>query len=140
VSQVAGDDQLQQLLPDADLVVVSAAQTGVTHGLLGRAELSLMQASAIIINVSRGKLVDEAALTAALREGSIAGAGLDVFEHEPLDSSSELWTLPNVIITPHMSGFRPDHWDAVTALFAENLHRFDRGDPLRNLVDKTAGY
>jgi phosphoglycerate dehydrogenase-like enzyme len=63
-----------------------------------------------------------------------------VFEHEPLDSSSELWTLPNVIITPHMSGFRPDHWDAVTALFAENLHRFDRGDPLRNLVDKTAGY
>lgn len=140
VSRVVSDDQLQQQLPDADVVVISAAQTGRTRGLIGRTELSLMGANAFLINVSRGKLVDEAALIVALTAGLIAGAGLDVFEHEPLAPESELWTLPNVIVTPHMAGFRHDHWDVVTALFADNLRRFDRGEPLRNLVDKGAGY
>lgn len=140
VSRVAADDQLHDLLPDADVVVISAAQTGRTRGLIGRAELSLMRPDAILINVSRGKLVDEGALISALEDGTIAGAGLDVFEHEPLAAESALWAMPNVIVTPHMAGFRHDHWDAVTALFADNLHRFDHSEPLRNVVDKRAGY
>jgi phosphoglycerate dehydrogenase-like enzyme len=84
--------------------------------------------------------VDERALAAALRDGVIGGAGLDVFEHEPLDPASPLWALPNVLITPHTAGFRPDHWDAATALFAENLRRFESGQPVLNEVDKHAGY
>ena len=140
VSHVGTVDDLHQLLPHADVVVISAAQTGATRGLIGERELSLMPADAVLINVSRGKLVDERALIFALQAGTIGGAGLDVFEHEPLAPESPLWALPNVIITPHMSGFRPDHWDAVTALFAANLERFDRGEPLQNVVDKTAGY
>jgi len=140
VVHVAPAEQLHALLPRADVVVVSAAQTGITRGLIGRTELSLMRRSAFLLNVSRGKLVDEGALADALRDGTIAGAGLDVFEHEPLTSESPLWALPNAIITPHMAGFRPDHWDVVTALFAENLKRFDRGEPLQNVVDKCAGY
>ena len=140
VSHVATAEDLHQLLPQADVVVISAAQTGATRGLIGERELSLMHTNAILINVSRGKLVDEGALISALQAGTIGGAGLDVFEHEPLAAGSPLWTLPNVIITPHMSGFRPDHWDAVTTLFAENLQRFEHGEPLRNVVDKSAGY
>jgi phosphoglycerate dehydrogenase-like enzyme len=140
VSHLAGADDLHQLLARADVVVISAAQTGATRGLIGPAELSLMRTDAILINVSRGKLVDERALVAALQHGIISGAGLDVFEHEPLAPESPLWTLPNVIITPHMSGFRPDHWDVVTTLFAGNLRRFERGEPLHNVVDKSAGY
>jgi phosphoglycerate dehydrogenase-like enzyme len=140
VSLVAPLDRLREFLPSADVVVISAAQTGATRGLIGESELSLMPADAILINVSRGKLVDERALIAALRQGRIGGAGLDVFEHEPLAPDSTLWGLPNAIITPHMAGFRPDHWDAVTALFAENLRRFERGEPLQNVVDKSAGY
>ena len=140
VQQMAPVERMQQLLPHADVVVISAAQTGATRGLIGRTELSLMNKDAILINVSRGKLVDEEALVDALRQGALGGAGLDVFEHEPLSADSPLWTLDNVIITPHMAGFRADHWEAVTTLFAENLKRFERGEPLQNLVDKTAGY
>ena len=99
-----------------------------------------MRRDAILINVSRGKLVDESALATALASSLIGGAGLDVFEHEPLDPASPLWALPDVIITPHTSGFRADHWHAATSLFAENLRRFDAGEPLLNVVDKNAGY
>ena len=140
VHHVAADDQLHRLLPHADVIVLSAAQTGLTRGLIGKTELALMREDAVLINVSRGKLVDEDALIAALQAGTIGGAGLDVFEHEPLSAGSPLWDCPNAILTPHMAGFRPDHWDAVTTLFAENLQRFDRGQPLQNLVDKRAGY
>ena len=140
VRAVAGVEQLHEMLPAADVVVISAAHTPDSDRLIGAPELALMPREAILINVSRGRLVDETALAAALARGRIAGAGLDVFAHEPLDPSSPLWTLPNVIITPHMAGFRPDHWDAATALFAENLTRFERGQPLLNQVDKPAGY
>ena len=98
----------------------------------------------MLVNVSRGALVDEDALVRALTAirpaRKLAAAALDVFEHEPLSPDSPLWTLPNVLITPHVAGFRQDHWDAVTALFADNLRRFDSGQPLLNVVDKVAGY
>jgi phosphoglycerate dehydrogenase-like enzyme len=140
VSAVHPPGDLLRLLPAAELIVVAAPQTTSTQQMIGREQLAAMRPDAVLINVSRGKLVDEAALAAVLWDGAIAGAGLDVFEHEPLDPSSPLWDLPNVIITPHTSGFRPDHWDAATDLFAENLRRFDRGEPLLNAVDKRAGY
>jgi phosphoglycerate dehydrogenase-like enzyme len=108
--------------------------------MIGADELRAMKAGAVLVNVARGKLIDEQALVDALASGPIEGAALDVFEHEPLDPKSPLWELPNVIITPHTSGFRPDHWDAATALFAANLRRFEAGEPLVNVVDKQAGY
>jgi phosphoglycerate dehydrogenase-like enzyme len=140
VEAVLPPDRLLEALPRADLVVIAAPQTGHTHGLIGGRELAAMRADALLVNVSRGKLVDEAALVEALNAGIIGGAALDVFEHEPLDQRSPLWTMPNVLITPHMAGFRPDHWNAVTALFSENLQRFEAGASLLNLVDKVAGY
>ena len=140
VASIEPPERLLDLLPLHDIVVIAAPQTRTTRGLIGRPELEAMRRDAILINVSRGKLVDEAALAQALADGVIGGAGLDVFEHEPLDPASPLWGLPNVIVTPHVAGFRADHWDAATTLFANNLRRFDAGQPLVNVVDKTAGY
>ena len=140
VVEVVSPNRLHDALHIADVVVLSAPETGETRHVISTRELDAMKPDGLLVNVSRGKLVDEVALTDALQSGRIGGAALDVFEHEPLDPSSPLWRLPNVLITPHTSGFRPDHWDAATALFAENLKRFERGEPLRNLVDKQAGY
>jgi phosphoglycerate dehydrogenase-like enzyme len=99
-----------------------------------------MKDDGILVNVSRGKLVDERALLRALETGRLRGAALDVFEHEPLDPASPLWHRPDVLITPHVSGFQAGHWPRVTQLFADNLRRFVAGQPLANLVDKEAGY
>jgi phosphoglycerate dehydrogenase-like enzyme len=144
VDLVATPDALLDLLPLADVVVLAAPQTRETRGLIGARELAVMRRDALLVNVSRGKLVDEAALAAALTAPpavrTLGGAALDVFEHEPLSPDSPLWALPNVLITPHMAGFRRDHWDAVTTLFAENLRRFESGQTLLNVVDKEAGY
>jgi len=140
VSSVGSPAELHDLLPTADIVVITAAQTRETRRMFGREAFAAMRSEAILINVSRGKLVDESALAAALGAGTIGAAGLDVFEHEPLDPESPLWAMPNVLITPHTSGFRADHWDAATDLFAENLRRFEAGAPLLNVVDKAAGY
>jgi phosphoglycerate dehydrogenase-like enzyme len=144
VTRVAGPDQLLDLLPGADIVVLAAPQTADTRGLIGSRELAAMRRDSILVNVSRGKLVDQAelvsALTAPADVRTLGGAALDVFEHEPLSRDSPLWSLPNVLITPHMAGFRRNHWEAVTDLFAENLRRFESGQPLLNPVDKGAGY
>jgi phosphoglycerate dehydrogenase-like enzyme len=140
VEEVAGPDKLHQMLSVADVVIISAPETSATRHLIGTPQLEAMKRDALLINLSRGKLVDEAALAAALQSGPIGGAALDVFEHEPLADGSPLWSLPNVLITPHTSGFRPDHWDAATRLFSENLRRFEDGEELLNVVDKEAGY
>lgn len=140
VTWVGGPVQLPDLLRRADIIVLTAPSTPATRGLIGARELALMKRDAFLVNVSRGRLVDEAALAGALASGAIAGAALDVFEHEPLDPASPLWRLPNVIITPHTSGFRADYWDAIVDLFCENLRRFERGEPLLNVVDPDAGY
>ena len=133
-------ERLHEALSGADLVVLAAPQTAETRGMIGAAELRAMRQEAVLVNVSRGKLVDENALAAALRAGTVGGAALDVFAHEPLSPDSPLWDLPDVLITPHTAGFRSDHWDAATALFADNLRRFETGAPLVNVVDKRAGY
>jgi phosphoglycerate dehydrogenase-like enzyme len=137
---LAAPDRLLDLLTTADVVVISAPHTRDTRRLIADREIAAMPPHAILVNVSRGQLIDESALASALAAGKIGGAALDVFNDEPLPPESPFWTLPNVLITPHTSGFRPDHWDAATTLFADNLRRFERGEPLANVVDKLAGY
>ena len=138
--RVAGPDRLHDELPQADVVVLSAPQTNETLHLIGSTELAMMKEDAVLVNVSRGKLVDESALATALQAGGLRGAALDVFEHEPLSPDSPLWTRPDVIVTPHVSGFHARHWPETSRLFAENLRRFESGQPLANIVDKKAGY
>jgi phosphoglycerate dehydrogenase-like enzyme len=131
---------LHDLLSVADLVVLAAPQTSATRNLIGAPELRLMKPTSAIVNVSRGALIDEAALADALRTGQIGAAALDVFRDEPLPPEHPLWNVPNLLITPHTAGYRSDHWHAATDLFVENLRRFERGEELLNVVDKAAGY
>lgn len=132
--------KLDKILPVADVLVVSVPYTRETHHLIGKRELSCMKKEAILINVARGGVVDEKALIDALSKKKIAGAGLDVFETEPLSPKSKLWDLENVIITPHISGSRCDYFKKVGEIFRINLNRYLNHKPLLNLFDKKLGY
>jgi phosphoglycerate dehydrogenase-like enzyme len=121
-------------------VVVAAPLTPETNRLLDADAIAAMKPGAVVVNVARGEVIDEEALADALESGRLGGAALDVFSTEPLPPSSRFWTLPNVIVTPHTSGFRTGHFEAVIDLFAENLTRFERGTGLLNVVDLKAGY
>lgn len=138
--KVVGADQWRSLLPEADYVVLATPLTPETKHLIDESALRLMQPSAFLINIARGAVVDETALITALQEGWIAGAGLDTFETEPLSSDSPFWSLPNVFVTPHCSGYSPRIPERMIALFLDNLNRYQTGQPLRNVVDKSAGY
>jgi len=140
IARVLPPTQLRAVLAETDVVVVAAPQTAQTVHLIGADELAAMKEDAVLVNVSRGKLVDEAALVHALNSGRLRGAALDVFEHEPLSAGSPLWGRPDVIVTPHVSGFYERYWPDARTLFADNLRRFAAGQPLRNVVDKRAGY
>jgi phosphoglycerate dehydrogenase-like enzyme len=140
VEAVWTPDQLPDLLACSDVVVLAAPHTPETKRLIGQPQLDCMKRDALLVNVARGKLVDDDALVAALRDGRIGGAALDVFSDEPLDAASPYWDLPNVIVTPHTSGAMQDYWTPLVALFAANLRRFEKGEPLVNVVDKVAGY
>lgn len=131
---------LEALLGESDFVLISLPVTPETAGFIGEAQLRAMRPTAHLINVARGQIVDEAALVRALKEGWIAGAGLDVFQQEPLPPESELWGLPNVIISPHVSGGVAASVEASFDLFCENLRRFLAGQALLNVVDKERGY
>lgn len=135
-----GIERLPELIGRADWLVLVPALTAETRGMIGRAELSLMRPSAVFLNLGRGALVDEDALVETLAAGRIAGAGLDVFREEPLPASSRLWAMPNVILTPHVSGFGPRYWERIVELFRRNLRAYLDGRPLENVVDKRAGY
>jgi phosphoglycerate dehydrogenase-like enzyme len=140
VGAVVGPDALADELPLADVVVVAAPDTSETVRLIGERELALMKDDAVLVNVSRGALIDETALVRTLETGRLRGAALDVFEREPLAAGSPLWARHDVLLTPHVAGFHKDHWDIVIGTFTENLRRFAAGEPLVNLVDKKAGY
>ncbi len=131
---------LDELLPLADFVILTVPLTAATEGMVGAAQLASMKPTAHIVNIGRGLTVDEAALARALQDGTIAGAGLDVFEEEPLPVGSPLWGLPNVIVTTHYAGATPAYADRAFDIFVANLRRYLRGEPLENVVDKTAGY
>ena len=140
VDQMFGPDGLQEMLAISDWVVVAAAGTNETDGMIGEKELAAMKETAVIINIARGSLIREKALISALQSNKIAGAGLDVFETEPLPEESPLWAMPNVIITPHVAGGTPHYIDRLLDIFTENLKRYQAGEPLINVVDKTLGY
>jgi phosphoglycerate dehydrogenase-like enzyme len=136
----SGEAALRELLAVSDYLVVTAPSTPETIGMIGARELARMKPTAVLVNVSRGALVDEADLVQALARGRLRGAGLDVFAREPLPEGHPLWKLPNVLITPHVSAVTRAFWERESALIAENLRRFQAGEPLLNLVDKRAGY
>lgn len=128
-------DRLAELLPRADAWVLALPLVGATRGLFDAAAFERMKPGALFVNVARGGLVDEPALVEALRSGRLGGAGLDVFEREPLPAESPLWSLPNVLVTPHSSGTTPGNHVRATRLFLENLGRYVRGEPLHNRAD-----
>jgi phosphoglycerate dehydrogenase-like enzyme len=126
--------RLDEMLAQADALVLALPLSDDTRHLLDARRLALLKRGALVMNVGRGALIDEAALVAALQSGHLGGAGLDVFEVEPLPAESPLWSLPNVIVTPHCSGDAPGNLDRAAAIFLDNLGRYRRGDPLRNEV------
>jgi len=133
-------EALHDLLAVSDYVVLAVPSTPATFHLIDESALRAMKPSAFLVNISRGAVVDESALACALRKGWIAGAGLDVYEQEPLPPESPLWDLKNALLSPHVASFSPDYDRRAVALFAQNLERYLAGLPLLNLVDKTRGY
>jgi len=131
---------LDELIPSSDYLVLSAALTPETRGLIDAKRIASMRPTAVLINVSRGTVVDEAALIEALRSRRIRGAALDVFEVEPLPPAHPLWTLDNVLISPHTADHAADSHARAIDLFLGNLERFQKGEPLANVVDKDLGY
>jgi phosphoglycerate dehydrogenase-like enzyme len=140
VDRVVGPDGLHGLLADSDFVVLAAPLTAETAGMIDEPALAAMKHDAWLINVARGRLVDDRALVQALRDGRIGGAALDTFRDEPLPTSSPYWELSNVILTPHTAWSSTRVLDRSIELFCDNLERYRQGQPLRNVVDATAGY
>jgi phosphoglycerate dehydrogenase-like enzyme len=135
-----GPAALEALLAASDYVVLTLPSTAATRGLIGRRELELMRKDAVLINVARGDVVDEDALADVLRDGRLRGAALDVFATEPLPPQSPLWSLDNVLLTPHVSATTMRYWQRELELVLDNLRRYFGGKPLRNVVDTAAGY
>jgi len=140
VDRLLPRDKFREFLCTADFVVLTVPLTKETHHMIGSKELDCMKETAILINAARGGVIDEKALINALIEKKIAGAGLDVFEEEPLSPKSRLWDMENVIITPHVAGSRRDYFKKVGEIFRINLNRYMNGKPLLNLLDKRLGY
>jgi phosphoglycerate dehydrogenase-like enzyme len=140
VTRVYWQEELHEALGNADHVLVSLPLTPATRGLIDAEALAAMRPGAFLYNVGRGPVVDQAALEAALAEGLLGGAGLDVTDPEPLPPESPLWAMENVIITAHTSGASPRYWDRAIELVVENVRRFRAGEELVNRVDLDAGY
>lgn len=140
VNRVVSMEGMEMVLKESDYLVLTVPLTPETNNLIGTKQLELMKTTAILINVARGEVVDEGALITALQQGAIAGAGLDVFETEPLDSESSLWQLDNCIITPHCAALSPQYIDRAIDLFCRNLEAYIQGETLPTLVDPGRGY
>jgi phosphoglycerate dehydrogenase-like enzyme len=140
VEAVFAPSALNELLSQSDYVVVAAPLVPETNKLIGAAQFAAMKPEACLINVGRGPQVDEAALIEALRTHRIAGAALDVFDHEPLPADSPLWSLENLLITPHTAGLTEKLWHRHYELFSDNLRRYLEHQPLQHVVDKCKGY
>lgn len=142
--RVFGMDMVDDLLPETDLLVCCLPHTTETAGLLSEKRLSLLKEGSLLVNVGRGSLIDESALTDALKSGKLSGAVLDVFSQEPLPEASPLWDMENVLITPHISGPSFGHFPEVERRIAEicadNISRFLSGKPLINVIDRSKGY
>ncbi len=121
VERIVAPDDLTDALRHCDILVISAPFVAHTNSLIGAAEIATLNRGAILVNVARGQIVDQTAMIQGLQNGQLGGAVLDVFHQEPLESQSPLWSLPNVVISPHSSGFRASHWDELIDLFSDNL-------------------
>ena len=132
--------ELHTMLAECDVVVIAAPLTAQTRGMFDEAAFKAMKSNAFLVNIARGDICDEQALLRALREQTIAGAALDVFHEEPLPSDNPLWGLPNVFISPHISGLTRLYNERAAQIFADNLRRYLADEPLYNLVDKIQGY
>ncbi len=137
---VIASTEWESKLPQTDLLILAVPLTGATRALVGQPQLAALPQGAWVVNIARGGLIDEAALVAALKSGHLGGAYLDVTETEPLPPTSELWSLPNVILTPHTSWATHHLLERGAAIFLDNLQRYLRGEPLRNVVDLSSGY
>lgn len=135
-----GPDEREAILRESDYISVTLPLTEHTRKFIGEKEFAAMKPGAYLVNIGRGEVIDERAMATALSAQKIGGAGLDVFEHEPLEAGSPLWDLENVILTPHMSGANRSYMDKACELFADNLKRFAANRPLLNLVDPSLGY
>ncbi len=133
-------DQLDIVMAQSDYLVVCMPLTAATKGFIAASNLKHAKKGMILINIGRGALIDEEALIRALGDGTIAGAALDVFTVEPLPQASELWTLPNVLVSPHNADHLVDSRAKSVRFFTENCKRFLAGDDLECIVDKNAGY
>jgi len=140
VSELLPADAIDAMLPRVDILILTAPLTEHTRGMINSRRLALLPPGALLVNVARGQLVVESDLVNALESGRLGGAGLDVTETEPLPDDSRLWSLPNVIITPHVGGQSATRIDDMTHFFCDNLGRYFDGRPLRNLVDKRMGF
>ena len=139
-ADIRGMDQLDWLLSESDYLVSTVPLTPSSRGLISARELALLRPGAVVINVSRGPIIDENALIEGLQSGHLGGASLDVFRVEPLPADSPLWEMPNVMVTPHVSGTHDHVSEYTTDLFLENLARYIDGRPLLNLADRSRGY
>jgi phosphoglycerate dehydrogenase-like enzyme len=137
---VSGPDGLGAALDGAEVLVVASPLTPGTRGAIGAMELGRLAPGAIVVLLSRGRVLDESALLAALERGSVGGAALDVFAEEPLPSGHPFWTHPRVLVCPHVSAVSPRFWDRELALVLDNWTRYRAGRALRNRVDLVAGY
>jgi phosphoglycerate dehydrogenase-like enzyme len=134
------NESLLEMLGQADFVVVALPLTEHTQNMIGLPHFSAMKRTAYLFNIARGTIINEADLIAALEQGLIKGAGLDVFVTEPLPEDNPLWSMPNVIITPHVAALSPAYLDRAIKLCADNLTRFIQGRDMINIVDKVKGY
>ena len=135
-------EDLDSLLPQADVVAITLPGTDATRGLMSRERLAKMKEGAVLLNVGRGFIVDTEALCDALERGHLSGAGVDVTDPEPLPPTHRLWNIPTAVVTPHISGFYHllETHERIVGIFLENLRHFQAGEPLRNLVDFATGY
>jgi glyoxylate/hydroxypyruvate reductase len=140
VARYLGSDQLDEALPEVAAIVLACPLTKQTRGLIGARQIGLLPHGAIVVNVSRGQVIDEDALITALRSGQLGGAFLDTFATEPLPTQSPLWRLPNVVVSPHSAATAAGENSLITDLFCDNLTRWLAGGQLRNLYDRVAGY
>lgn len=140
VDRYYAPDQLQDMLPQAEVLVLIVPHTPQTEKLIGARELALLPRGAYLVNIARGAVVDEPALIEALRAGRLGGAALDVFAEEPLPPGSPLWEMPNVLVSPHSASTSDRENQRITDLFCDNLRRYLAGEPLRNVLDPERMY
>ena len=140
VEQIYGPEQRIKMISLCDYVIVAAPLTSETRGMIGEQEFAAMRPTAVVINVGRGPVIDEASLVSALSNGRIKGAALDVFDHEPLPQGHPFYELENVLLSPHCADHTPDWLDNAMRFFIAQFERFREGEPLLNVVDKKLGY